>query len=183
MADYEGPVRSALIAYKERGRRDLLAPLAMALAAAVDAAVTTAPAAQAGPVILVPVPSRAAAVRARGTDTTGRLAAAAGRLLRRCGRPAQAVAALRLSRTTGDSAGLGATARLANLSGAMVADSGRLPPGAAARIVIVDDLVTTGATLAEAARALAVAGRPAVAAAVVAATVRRSRVGLAGGAR
>ena len=43
-------------------------------------------------------------------------------------------------------------------------------------IVLVDDLVTTGATLAEGARALAEAGGDVLAAAVVAATVRRDGV-------
>ena len=45
------------------------------------------------------------------------------------------------------------------------------------RLVLVDDLVTTGASLAEAARALALAGAPPVAAATVAATALRRQPG------
>ncbi|MDQ6873717.1 MAG: ComF family protein, partial [Actinomycetota bacterium] len=65
VAPYDGPVRAAVIAYKERGRRDLLPPLGSALATVVRAGV-------AGPVLLIPVPSSPAALRARGTDTTAR---------------------------------------------------------------------------------------------------------------
>ncbi|MDP9240748.1 MAG: ComF family protein, partial [Actinomycetota bacterium] len=78
-----------------------------------------------------------------------------------------------------DSAGLDAGRRAANLAGAMVVRDLRLHGGWAAvspdGVVLVDDLVTTGATLAEAARALAVAGHPPRTAAVIAATERRSQ--------
>ena len=73
------------------------------------------------------------------------------------------------------SAGLDAAARRANLSGRFRRLPVPLPPGC--RLVLVDDVATSGATLTEAARALT-AGAPAgddgpVLAAVVAATVRR----------
>ena len=164
-----------LIAYKERRRRDLTAVLAAALARSVAAHGAVA---AAGAVVLVPVPSRAAAVRERGTDTTRRLAAGAGRALRRAGIEARIEPVLCLSRDTTDSAGLGAPARRANLSGAMAASS--LPTGrwSSHPVVVVDDLVTTGATLAEAARALAAVGPVTVLAAAMAATARRAGVGL-----
>jgi len=176
VAPYEGSIRSALIAYKERGRRDLTRPLAEALARAV----ASHPAAASAGAVLVPVPSRAAAVRQRGADTTGRLATVAAQVLRRAGIAARVEPVLRLSRDTADSAGLGAQGRRANLSGAMAAEPCR---AAGAALVIVDDLVTTGATLAEATRALAEAGCPGALAAAVAATARRSGVGLRAGPR
>ena len=154
---YAGGLRTAVLSYKERGRYDLAGPLA-ALLAGVAAGVVTPGAA------LVPVPSTRAAARRRGGDHVRRLARLAGRHL---GVPT--VPALRLVRTVRDSAELGAGERHENLAGAMAARSA--PPGAVA--VIVDDIVTSGATLAESARALRCAGWPVTAAVTVAATLRR----------
>jgi predicted amidophosphoribosyltransferase len=68
-----------------------------------------------------------------------------------------------------DSAGLDAAQRRTNLAGRY-----RARPGApGARLVLVDDVVTSGATLTEAARALRAAGEHLVLAAVVAATPRQ----------
>ncbi|MGB9378624.1 MAG: ComF family protein [Mycobacteriales bacterium] len=167
VAHYDGSVRAALIAYKERGRRELGRPLGAALAASVGAGLTPG---DAGPVLLVPVPSQPHAVRRRGADTTRTLALEAARQLRRRGVATRVVACLRLCRETTDSAGLNAADRAVNLSGAMTS---QLIPWRDGSVVAVDDLLTTGATLTEAARALRVAGRPVRSAAVVAATTRR----------
>lgn len=192
---YEGGIRRALIAYKERDRRDLAVPLGSILAVAVaqfepgrlprsssapDAARAVLPDV-ARAVTLVPVPSSAAARRARGGDHVARL----GRAVGGC------ASALRLVRAVRDSAGLDVAARAANLHGAMRASPPRRTDLPA---VIIDDITTTGATLTEAARALQVAGWAVVGAAVVAATERRypvaqpglqrvaaARVGKAGG--
>lgn len=150
---YDGGLREAILAYKERGRRDLARPLAGLLAAAV--------AELGGRPLLVPVPSSAAARRARAGDHVLRLA-------RRVGPTA---GPLRLVRPVRDSAGLDVAARAANLAFAMRAVSPREPRP----VVLVDDIVTTGATLREAARALTAAGWPVTGAAVVAATPRRRR--------
>jgi predicted amidophosphoribosyltransferase len=72
-----------------------------------------------------------------------------------------------------DQAGLSAGARAANLDGALVVRPAWAAQVVAAPIVLVDDVVTTGATLAEAARALRVAGAGPVVAAVLVATPRR----------
>jgi predicted amidophosphoribosyltransferase len=155
---YADGLRKAVLRYKERGRHDLAAPLAALLAEAASGLVSPG-------TVLVPVPSSRAAARRRGGDHMHRLARRAGQ---RLGIPA--VPALRLVRAVRDSAGLGASERHTNLTGAMAARPG--PPGAAA--VIVDDIVTTGATLAESVRALRCAGWPIDGAAVVAITPRRA---------
>jgi predicted amidophosphoribosyltransferase len=168
VAAYAGPCRQLLLAYKERGavslRRVLAAPLATAVAAAAGTA--------SEPVVLVPIPSSRTAVRERGDDVVLALARSAASLARRCGCRARVVPALRHCRRVADSAGLAAPQRAANLAGAF-AVAPRLGNGlTACRVVVVDDLMTTGATVAEATRALRTAGADVVGAAMVAATER-----------
>ncbi|MDX3534110.1 phosphoribosyltransferase family protein [Streptomyces sp. MB09-01] len=161
-AVYEGGVRALLLAHKERGALPLAGMLGEALAGAVlagrprdaDGLGPTGPA----EVALVPVPSARRQVRARGHDPARRIALAAAGRLRRAGVPARVAPVLRLRRAVADQAGLGARQRRENLAGALAVcrDGARLTDGAG--IVIVDDLITTGATLAEAARAVRTAG-------------------------
>ncbi|MBT2395676.1 ComF family protein [Streptomyces sp. ISL-100] len=153
-APYEDAVRAVLLGHKERGALGLAGALGSALAGAVRAAVTGPRAGTAGPLLLVPVPSARGAVRARGHDPARRIALAAAGELRRAGVPARVLAVLRQRRAVSDQAGLSARERAANLAGALevVAGGGRLLEGGLA--VLVDDLMTTGASLAEAARAL-----------------------------
>jgi predicted amidophosphoribosyltransferase len=127
------------------------------------------------PVLLVPVPSAAAVVRERGFDAT---AALAGRAARRLSahRPVRTARLLAQHRGLADQSGLDAAQRAANLRGGL-----RLRRGwATARartdgpaLVVVDDLVTTGASLTEAADRLVEAGFEVLGAATVSATVRR----------
>lgn len=164
-AAYDGPIRTALLAYKERGRRDLAGPLAALVARATRVAVASGPAPP-GRLVLVPVPSARSAAVARGGDHVLRLArhtaVATGLRVARDG--------LTLTRSVRDSAGLDIRERSANLSEAMAAR----PPVPGLSAVVVDDIVTTGATLREARRALQAVGWPVVGAAVVAATPRRT---------
>jgi predicted amidophosphoribosyltransferase len=120
----------------------------------------------AGEIVLVPIPSAAGAVRRRGFDATASMAQLAARRLR-ARYPLTARLALTQGRRVADQAGLGAAARRENLFGAFRLR--KMIPGAA---VLVDDLVTTGSSLAEAARALRAAGIWVLGAATVAATVR-----------
>ncbi|MFB4423983.1 ComF family protein [Streptomyces sp. QL37] len=151
-APYENAVRAMLLAHKERGALGLAGVLGGALAAAVRAGAGHA--GDAGPLLLVPVPSARRATAGRGHDPARRIAAAAAAELRRGGTRARVSAVLRQRRAVADQAGLGARDRQANLAGALVvADGGgRLLDGG--RVVLVDDLLTTGASLVEAARAV-----------------------------
>lgn len=172
-ARYADEVRAALLAHKERGALALAGPLGEALAGAVRAGLRAAGGRTAGArgaapyggaaagahrvpgaVLLVPVPSARRTVRARGHDPARRIAFAAAGALRRTGVPARVLPALRQRRYVADQSGLDSRQRLANLAGALVVapGCGRLLSGGP--VVLVDDLMTTGASLAEAARAV-----------------------------
>jgi len=163
LARYEGVVRSVLLAHKERGRTRLAKPLGAALGRVL--ATTAGP----GDVVVI-VPSRRAAIRTRGYDPLARIARHAVANSRLLGRPLRICPALALARPVADQVGLSAAARVANLSGAMTVRRGFASYLAGRTIVLLDDVVTTGATLAEAARALRDVGGRVRAAVVVAAT-------------
>lgn len=161
IADYAGSTRALLLAYKERDAVALTDALATALGAAVDTATSRSTDQQ---TVVVPVPSTRVALRRRGYDPVLRLARAARR--------GHVVPALAHIRDIDDSAGLSAASRRRNLHGALVVLPGMRARVAGRRVVLADDVVTTGTTLAEAARALRAAGASVTASAVIAATVR-----------
>jgi predicted amidophosphoribosyltransferase len=169
---YEGRIRELIVAAKEHGRFGLVRPLGRLLAVPLEIALDRL---ELPSCVLVPMPSAPAAVRERGHDAVLGTARVAARRLRRRGRAVTVVAALRSARDVRDQAGLSARQRAANLDGALrVAPT--LARGRALRspLVVVDDVITTGASAAEAVRALrAVGGRP-VAVVTVAATRRRA---------
>ena len=137
-------VQPVVVAFKNEGRTGLAPPLAEALRAAVTAAVSGVEGAD---LLLVPMPRTRRSSVERGYDPV-RL------LLRRAHLPHSDV--LRLVRLPGDQVRLGREARFANVERGTAA---RIPL-TARRVVLVDDVVTTGATLAEAARAVRAAGGP-----------------------
>ncbi|MBN9139651.1 MAG: ComF family protein [Micrococcales bacterium] len=154
-ARYTDLVRRVVLACKE-GRTSLAAPLAQLLAEAI------ALAAPPPDVELCVVPSTRAAFRRRGFDPARLVLARTGH------RDARVLRAARPHRTQKT---LGRDDRRANLRGVHRARyrlDGR-------RFLLVDDVVTTGATLAEAARAIREAGGEVAGAVVVAATPLRSR--------
>lgn len=186
-AAYADEVRAILLAHKERGALRLAQPLGAVLAGTVRAATARAAVRSGGagagqrPLVLVPVPSARRAVAGRGHDPVRRMALAAAGELRGDGRPARVVTALRQRRAVADQTGLTAGQRLANLRGALEAapGSGGLLDGA--EVVLVDDLMTTGASLVEASRAVVtVTGRVPVA--VVVAVRSRGGNGAVGNA-
>ncbi|MCV2488611.1 ComF family protein [Geodermatophilus sp. YIM 151500] len=175
---YAGRVRPAVVAFKERGRAELAGPLgtALALAAAAVAAGVPGPgpAGIPAPLLLVPVPGSAAALRSRGRDHVRELAVRAVAELRAAGVPAGSARLLGRTGRVRDSTGLSAAQRRANLAGTFTV---RAPVPAGALLVVVDDVVSSGATLTEAAATLGAARTrpgPPVLAAVVAATPRRA---------
>ncbi|MFG1953613.1 ComF family protein [Micromonospora sp. NPDC048830] len=177
LGPYAGPLREALLEYKERGRHGLARPLGGLLAEVVAEALGSGPARE---VLLVPVPDTAAAARARYGDHLGRLARHAAARLRRAGWPVRVVRPLRAlprpDSVTLDSAGRARAAEAAFRPRAGPVAVG--PPRGASRpaVVVLDDIVTTGVTLAAVSRVLTVSGLPPSVAAVLAATERRRRL-------
>ena len=172
---YDAVHRGLLAAHKEDQALMLTALLGDRLAAAVEELLLARGVPVDEPVVLVPMPSATAAVRARGFDATGALARrAAHRLSPR--RPVRSVALLAQRAGLADQSGLDAAERAANLRGGLRLRRGPTtlgvrPDGPA--LVVVDDLVTTGASLTEATVRLGEAGYEVLGAATVAATVRR----------
>ena len=163
-ARYADEVRAVLLAHKERGALALAGPLGTALAGAVRSGLGQASGAVASgggpPVLLVPVPSSRGAVRARGHDPARRIALAAAGELRRAGTAARVLAVLRQRRAVADQSGLNSRQRLENLAGALAVAPGGERLLRAGPVVLVDDLMTTGASLTEAARAVRAAAKP-----------------------
>jgi predicted amidophosphoribosyltransferase len=158
--EYADVAARAIRSMKDAQRTDAAPALAPALRAALAAACTAAGEPPAAPLEIAVVPSTPSARRQRGYDPV-RL------LLRHAG--FRAVKVLRTSAGRIDQASLGRDARRANSAGSMV-PVGRLDERA---FVLVDDVVTTGSTLAEAVRAIRSAGGTIHAAAALAHTPRR----------
>jgi predicted amidophosphoribosyltransferase len=149
---YAGARRETIVAVKEHGRADLIEPLAIALRAGLArllywGLIDT-------PLTLVAAPTRRWAARRRGGDPVTRMAqaAVAGR------RGISVVAALRTRPFVADSVGLSSAARQRNITGRV-----RAVKPVAGEVVLVDDIITTGATACESVRVLHTVGAPVVA--------------------
>jgi predicted amidophosphoribosyltransferase len=149
---YAGARRKAIVAVKEHGRADLIRPLAEALRAGLEQLLTWG--VLDTPLTLVPAPTRPAAARRRGGDPVTRMTAGAV-----AGLPGLAVApVLRMRPFTRDSVGLSSADRQRNIAGRI-----RLAARVSGPVVVVDDVITTGATATESARLLQTSGADVVA--------------------
>jgi predicted amidophosphoribosyltransferase len=147
---YAGARRQAIVAMKDRGRIDLSAPLAGLLALGVHRLLLW------GlldvPLTIVPAPTRGWAARRRGGDPVTRIAT-----LATAAHPhITVVRALRMKALARDSAGLGSAARERNIAGRVLLTSRRVQ--ADHEVLLVDDIITTGATARESVRVLQSAG-------------------------
>ena len=147
---YAGARREAIVAVKEHGRADLIAPLAAALHAGVERLLTWG--VLGTPLTIVPAPTRRSAARRRGGDPVTRMARAATAGLH----DVDVVQVLRLRALVRDSVGLSSADRERNIAGRVKITK---PIGVMARdVLVVDDIVTTGATACESVRVLRIAG-------------------------
>lgn len=149
---FDGVAARVLRALKEDGRTGLARALAPALAAAAVAAEDTS-------VVFVPLPTSRAAYRRRGYRVVELVARRAG---------IELASLLVATRQTGDQRGLDQASRQANVAGSL-----RARDAEGRRVIVIDDVVTTGATIGEAVRALRAAGAVVVGAVTIAATPRR----------
>jgi predicted amidophosphoribosyltransferase len=158
IGDYQGRLRAALLAFKERDRRDVARPLGELLADALPRIPDARPAGD-GTWWLVPAPSRAAAARRRGGSHLLRLARATAAALASRGEPVAVAPALRFAPGVRDSVGLDRAARAANLAGRVRLRESAAPP-IGTPVILLDDVVTTGATATACVRELNRASRP-----------------------
>ena len=156
---YEGPARALVAGLKYRGAAGLAMPIAAQIVACAP------PRLLAAERVLVPVPLHPARARRRGFNQAERIAAA---LARRTG-----LGLLDCLRRRGPAGGRqvgrGRAERLAGIDGLVELRAGIAPR----EVVLVDDVVTTGATLAACAAALRAGGARSVAALAYARTPGR----------
>jgi ComF family protein len=148
---YAGAVARAVVRLKAERRADLARPLGDLLWSAVGTRL-----ARLGRAVVVPVPLHPARLAERGFNQSGVLA---GRLARRLGAPLWPSALARI-RDTAPQATLRREARVASVSAAFAAREPEHIRGRA--VLLVDDVCTSGATLAACSRALVDAGATAI---------------------
>lgn len=142
---YAGPRRAAIIAMKEHGRADLIGPLATAVNAGLTRLLAWG--IVEAPLTLVPAPTRRSAARRRGGDPVAAMARSAAVP------GVDVVTALRMRAFTRDSVGLSPGQRQHNIAGRV-----RLRERIGGEALLVDDIVTTGATARESVGVLQTAG-------------------------
>ncbi len=151
---FEGSAARVIRSFKGEGRTGMARALAPALAAAA------ADASRGADATLVPIPTSRSSFRRRGFHAAELVATRAGLPIARLLRP---------SRQSADQRGLDIVERRRNVAASLTARA----CAAGARVLVLDDVVTTGATIGEAVRALEHAGAVVIGAVTIAATPRR----------
>lgn len=164
---YEGAGGSLVLAYKERGVRSL-APILGGLLA--DAVAWHLAGDRAAGAVLVRVPGHRRP--ARGFDALGPVLAAARRDLRDRGLPVESTPLLHAPRHVTPAKGLGRDDRQRALAGAFRVERRSQPLTGRRPVLVVDDVLTTGATAGEAVRALRACGLTVAGVAVIASVSR-----------
>ena len=169
---YTGVLRSVIVAYKHGGRYGFVRQLGTQLQYPLTQALTHATAAP----LIVTAPSRAASVRCRGYRHVDEVVKEALRGLADFGAthaPPELARALKATRGRKGQVGLDAGARAENAS--RVAVSGAWHSRLAGReVIVVDDILTTGATLRAACDVLIAAGSSIVAVVTLATVTHES---------
>ena len=148
--EYEATAADLIVAYKDQGFASLSPVMASLLQPALEAALSTTGFAP-ELVTICPMPSKRSSYLRRGFNPTELFARQAVKKMRM---PSAPTDVLRVVGDVVDQASLDHDGRLANLQGALRASvwfKGR-------SVILVDDIVTTGASLTEAARAIEEAG-------------------------
>ncbi|MDR3107766.1 MAG: hypothetical protein LBU05_06185 [Bifidobacteriaceae bacterium] len=166
---YQGEVRQAIVAWKRQGRAELRLEMCRAVARSAEAAGRVL-AAVSQSIAVVPVPSRLIRRLNRRGGTTTALALAAAEALAGAGLAASVADVLTRSASASEQAGKSLRERVAGREG--TTGLRRVPR---APCLLVDDVLTTGATLLDAERTLAGAGAAVLGAVVLAVSPARSR--------
>lgn len=157
---YAGARRQAIVAVKEHGRADLVGPLGAALRAGLAQLLTWGIVGV--PLTVVPAPTRRWAAMRRGGDPVARIAQVATAGPGDMTREIAVVQAVRTRPLVADSVGLSSADRQRNIAG-RVKVVRPLAAGSGAEVLVVDDIVTTGATACETVRVLQTVGATVVA--------------------
>ena len=155
-------MRRVLLAFKNQHRTDQARPLSLALLSALRMALDApraAGGADGGPVQIVAVPTSKRAFRTRGYHPVSLVLRAAG---------VGHARVLRVAKETTSQKLLGAQQRATNVQGAFIATRWL----GATNVIIVDDVLTTGATIDEAVRAISAAGGTVISAVTIGFTPR-----------
>jgi predicted amidophosphoribosyltransferase len=153
-ADYSGEVQEVVHAFKISGSATLARQLARELAELTVDWLKSNPVSESIALALVPAPSRPSSIRQRGYVPAEVLAQALAKQLRALGVSCRAHPCATLDRAVADQSRLNARERAANLEGRVKVKKAAAHGLLGQRVILVDDIVTTGATIRNLTRAI-----------------------------